>query len=390
MKISKFSPQTLPEYLLQLRIEGVPASEEWDRASHFLDLKSREKGIPLHGTFELTPLCNLDCKMCYVHLPSSRYSRSRLLSVETWKSLMTQAKEAGMFKASFTGGEALTYPGFEELWHYLHFEGIQLSLMTNGLLLNDERVEFLRMHRPYAVQVTLYGGSEEEYEAVTGFRVFHRVMENIRRVRDAGLPVRISLTPNRFMGSDFGPLLEAADSLGVPWRINARLLPPRPSTEREKEDLSDEEYLELYCLQAEMKGRSLTPQDLSELPDEPATGDCTGVTESCGLRCGGGRSSFCIRYDGKMTPCVSLYDQTTDPLADGFQQAWQNLRKLADDYQVPVECASCAWHGSCLVCPAMHRAAEPGHCDPDICKRTKKLAAAGFIPVPAKKGGPAA
>ena len=26
------------------------------------------KGIPISGTFELTPRCNISCKMCYVHL----------------------------------------------------------------------------------------------------------------------------------------------------------------------------------------------------------------------------------------------------------------------------------------------------------------------------------
>ena len=30
--------------------------------------RTREADIPYSGSFELTPLCNLDCKMCYVHL----------------------------------------------------------------------------------------------------------------------------------------------------------------------------------------------------------------------------------------------------------------------------------------------------------------------------------
>ena len=30
--------------------------------------RTREADVPYGGSFELTPLCNLDCKMCYVHL----------------------------------------------------------------------------------------------------------------------------------------------------------------------------------------------------------------------------------------------------------------------------------------------------------------------------------
>ena len=32
----------------------------------FLTRRSAAMGIPVSGTFELTPRCNLQCKMCYV------------------------------------------------------------------------------------------------------------------------------------------------------------------------------------------------------------------------------------------------------------------------------------------------------------------------------------
>ena len=35
--------------------------------STVLFAKADKLGIPLSGTFELTPRCNLDCKMCYIH-----------------------------------------------------------------------------------------------------------------------------------------------------------------------------------------------------------------------------------------------------------------------------------------------------------------------------------
>ena len=31
-------------------------------------LRARREGIPLSGTFELTPLCNFRCRMCYVRV----------------------------------------------------------------------------------------------------------------------------------------------------------------------------------------------------------------------------------------------------------------------------------------------------------------------------------
>lgn len=57
--------------------------------------KTREADIPYIGNFELTPLCNLDCKMCYVHLqdPSVRHR------------IIQQAIDEGMMEALLTGGE---------------------------------------------------------------------------------------------------------------------------------------------------------------------------------------------------------------------------------------------------------------------------------------------
>jgi len=67
--------------------------------------KAFKQDVPLNGNFELTPLCNLDCKICYVHLqdPSVRH---RMLSGEQWIALMQQAIDRGMMVALLTGGEA--------------------------------------------------------------------------------------------------------------------------------------------------------------------------------------------------------------------------------------------------------------------------------------------
>ena len=36
------------------------------RISKYLFAKASKSKIPLSGTFELSPCCNLDCRMCYV------------------------------------------------------------------------------------------------------------------------------------------------------------------------------------------------------------------------------------------------------------------------------------------------------------------------------------
>ena len=57
----------------------------------YLRIKAWRAGLPRYGKFELTPLCNLDCKMCYIHLQKEQMEGKELLPVEAWKQLMTQA-----------------------------------------------------------------------------------------------------------------------------------------------------------------------------------------------------------------------------------------------------------------------------------------------------------
>lgn len=101
-------PEKLSQLIAQLNAEGVNDYRRYEAVRKFLNFKAREKGIPISGTFELTPLCNLDCKMCYVHLNKAQMQGAQHLSVEQWKQLMQQAIDAGMMYARLTGGECLT------------------------------------------------------------------------------------------------------------------------------------------------------------------------------------------------------------------------------------------------------------------------------------------
>ena len=124
--------RNLPELLALLQDKEVSPDEYWVYVNRYQELKARDKGIPLHGLFELTPLCNLDCKMCYVHLSRAQMKGTKLLSVDQWKSIVQQAHEMGMMHVTLTGGECLTYPEFDELYCYIRSLGIKPGIKTNG------------------------------------------------------------------------------------------------------------------------------------------------------------------------------------------------------------------------------------------------------------------
>lgn len=92
---------------------GIPEGNEFYRA---MAEEARKHAIPLSGTFELTPRCNFNCKMCYVHLAADRIPLfGKELTAAEWIRVAEEARDAGMLQLCITGGEPILHPEFETI-----------------------------------------------------------------------------------------------------------------------------------------------------------------------------------------------------------------------------------------------------------------------------------
>ncbi len=373
-----FNPKTLRELLDYLDAEGITDYRRYREVRKFMNFKAREKNLPISGSFELTPLCNLDCKMCYVHLNRNQMHGAELLPAKTWKDIMTQAVDAGMMYARVTGGECTTYPGFKDLYLHLESMGVEIAILSNGILIDEAMCDFFVAHPPSGIQVTLYGASEDAYEHVTGHRVFGRVMANLHRMREAGIPLTVAVTPNAFM-TDGLEVVRLLHEEGLPFNINPGIIEPREETGRKIEDASLDTYVDMMRLQRELEGRLPEPEcEPDELPDI-ADGGQDGEAPR-GVRCGAGRSSFAVGWQGTMLPCNTFPCETANVVELGFTEAWKRTNAQALDFPIPVECQGCSYEKACKHCVAEHAGgAEPGHASPAVCRWGKRMVAEGII-----------
>lgn len=349
------------------------------RVNTYLDYRARNRGIPLKGTFELTPLCNLDCKMCYVHLNEKQIDATGrgVLSGSEWKEIIRQAVEQGMLYALLTGGEAMLHPDFDDIYHYLQSMGVCVSINTNGLLLTKERVAFFIKYRPREVRVTLYGDDDITYEKVTGRSVFSKVIENLRYAKESGLSISVNITPNRYMEGNINKLITLVQSMELPFSVNSSLSEPRKETGRnfDEHDVSLDDYVRLYKHLSEVKGLTVTPE-CDELPE-------TGGKQSSeihGFRCGGGKSSFAVVWYGAMQPCLTVQNIQANLRDKSFKECWQQVHNTVCAYPVPIECAGCPYERLCTVCVARHAEGAPlGHANPALCERAKRFVKEGLL-----------
>lgn len=373
-------PATLKELLEQLNKQEIYDYRRYKAIRKYLCFKAREKNHPISGSFELTPLCNLDCKMCYVHLQNDQLHGQKLLTVEQWKDIMRQAIDGGMMYASLTGGECLTYPGFRELYLFLQERGIEVNILSNGALMDAETAAFLQENPPALVQITLYGASDAAYERVTGKPAFKTVWTNVLRLRQLGIPVLIAVTPNAFMqdGEEIVRLLHEED---LPISINAGLLSPREETGRELAEADPDVYIAMQRLNAYLRGSISEPECLNDDAPEPNTNSAGGEAPR-GVRCGAGRSAFAVDWHGGMRPCNNFPCDSVDVMELGFAEAWRRSNRTAREFPRPVECEDCAYSAVCKNCVAEHSAGAPvGHASPAICAWARKMVAAGLLKI---------
>ena len=378
---------SLIDLLEELDREGITGYQRQEIYKRYLNLRARMRGQVYTGGFELTPMCNFDCKMCYVHLSKDQMEReAKLLTPGQWIDIIGQAIDAGMMHADLTGGECLSYPGFREVYLYLRSRGVSVSLLTNGQLITEEMADFFAQYPPAVIQITVYGSDEDSYEAVTGRRAFEDVKAAIERLKKRNISVFLTITPNRYMQEDTHALLEFLRSMDVRYAIGTGSLPARPETGRVLEDYVPDSalYVKLHLDEQEYRKsrESMIIQPREQVDYVPA-----GFKLSGKIPCSSGQCAFHINWKGEMTPCIPFHTVSRSVLEYGFEECWAWIREQMGCYAPPAECESCKNRAVCVSCPAERTAGVlNGPVNRAICDRYEQFVRAGILNIPSEQG----
>lgn len=116
----------------------------------------------------VTGRCNLRCRHCFMCSPQGKYGQTDRADMLRVVSMLEAANVAC---ASLTGGEPLIYPHLRELIALLSEKGIAVNeIVTNGVLLDEELLRFLRDHGQQPMfQISLDGvGMHDQMRGVSG------------------------------------------------------------------------------------------------------------------------------------------------------------------------------------------------------------------------------
>ena len=354
--------------------------------TQYLFTKASQKKIPLSGTFELSPVCNFSCRMCYVRMtPAQVAAHSRpAMTLERWLALAEQARASGMLYLLLTGGEPFLWPDFWPLYERLTEMGFVLSINTNGSLIDEATIARLRARPPTRLNITLYGAGNDTYRSLCrADGVFTRVDRAIMGLREAGLMVKLncSLTPQN--AGDLEAMVRYAEQRGLILEVNTYMFPPLrrdPSQVGRNERFTPEEaaryHMERYRL---MYGEETYDRYLHSVLRGIA--DPPGLDESCvdpvdgKIRCRAGKAAFWVTWDGWLTPCGMMTEPRVDLAGQPFDRAWKTLTEQSERMRLSGVCGQCPDRDLCHSCAAMAQAetGSPGGIPLYLCRMVEAM-----------------
>ena len=330
------------------------------RLTEYLHMKASRIKTPISGTFELSPLCNMDCKMCYIKMSKEKQeSIARLRTKEEWIELAQKAKEKGMLFLLLTGGEPFLVKDFKELYIELHKMGFCISINSNGTMIDEDVIEWLKHYPPMRINMTLYGASDETYGRLCNNpKGFTQVTKAISLLKENNIQVKLNCSVTPYNKDDLKQMMDFAEEHDLVIQATSYMFPPlrKDKTKIGQNNRFNAEDAALYgaYISAYSNGfdRFKDYIESGQLALYDADDDC-GVVEGDHMRCRAGITSFWMTWEGKMIPCGMIPDKGKDPWEVGFDEAWENAKNIVSDITLPVKCAGCGKKDECRACAAM-------------------------------------
>lgn len=326
--------------------------------SKLISQRALEKRLPLSGTFELLPYCNMQCKMCYIVHNRPVNWRESLLDVEFWDSIFDRAIEQGMLYALITGGEPFLYPNFYDLMERISKKPVHLALNTNGTLLNEEKIQWLTTIAPGRLNISLYGGSNETYHRLCGNpKGFDQVTKAFSLLNQYEIPYRVhaTITPDNY--DDFDQIIAVCNEYHAPLQMVYYMFPPFRKDQgllpnMNRFDPKQAAHVALRILKHQNPNpveRRMQLEAHCACFTEPQRFGLYGSRE---ISCRGGYASFWIDWKGQASGCGVHTAEHIDLTKISFGEAWRKIVSSTENTLLSEKCQYCKYRCICPVCAA--------------------------------------
>ncbi|MFP3966366.1 radical SAM protein [Actinomadura fulvescens] len=267
----------------------------------------------VRATHEVNLGCNYDCEHCYLGL-----KKFEGMPWESREKALRVLHEAGVLWLQLTGGEPLVDRFFPGVYRRAFELGMMISILSNGSRLHAAPIlDLLTEHRPHSITVSVYGATQESYDALTRRPgAFKGFIKGVHAAVEAQLPLTFSLIVTHHNANELDAMKALADRLRVPYDVYSNMSPTIHGT-----------------------GETLPSQSVEHLRKrKPFTG------------CNAGHTFFHVDPFGKASICKIGRDPNVDLLTEGVE-GLRRLNEIADGLLLRQGgCSGCSLQGTCGTC----------------------------------------
>ena len=153
------------------------------------------KYVPESALIELCFKCNLNCKHCGSSLNAYKKSRKgEPLSLTEFYSAIDDLKGLGGKRIGLVGGEPLLYENWEEVAKYASDRNFYVSMISNGMIIDDEMAHKIKKCGIALVALSLDGPETYHNELRGSQMAFKNVLKAIASLKKEGVQVNIITT----------------------------------------------------------------------------------------------------------------------------------------------------------------------------------------------------
>jgi len=295
--------------------------------------------------------CNLNCKHCY--------SR-KLIYTEMEKDFKIKIAEAigqsNIFSVDFGGGEPFMDNSLFETAAILKNYGVDISLTTNGTLVNDSTISEIKRIKFSAIGVSIDSDQEDIQNAIRGENVFKKAVKTIRKLVKEDIFTEAITTISKLNANRLENIHKFCKELGVSvWRVQLFRPMGLGYQNINKFMLSADEVKKAFTVLYNLFQDNSIKIDLG-IGSEPlwhlffSDLKLENKIQSTYLKGGPcGKISCCIRPNGDVSPCAYVPMSIGNMLKSSLELIWNEMRNwVVHNDILSGKCLSCPVNKSCL------------------------------------------
>ena len=291
--------------------------------------------------------CNLNCKHCFLG-EKDITKKENMLSPEDYRKIASDVlslKGQRPIKIDITGGEPLLRSDFLEIVEAFNMKGIDLNVITNGILLTDKIISSLSKIKNLELTISLDGVTKEQHEFIRGCNTFNKTVENIRKCTNAGISTTLTMTVHKGNQESIIDYFSFAEELGAV-HVNLSFLndfgnAPIFGLEAPDEAILTNKVL-LEAVNNDVVYNKLMDTSVGRLIDTillPVRTEC----------CGAGINTCSIGADGNVYPCPSFQIEgfvAGNVKETSIQEIWRSINSFREHRDVDIStlnpiCSTC-------------------------------------------------